>query len=138
MGDKIFLDTNILADLFSVDEPDKRNRVFGLIDQYNCMTGLNNINELTNVLVKKFKIPFNDISKAIEQVANSIKVVGITLETIKSAIQIAETYKFAYYDSLVIACALENKCNILYSEDMQHQQVINNLLTIINIFTGCS
>ena len=30
--------------------------------------------------------------------------------------------------------SVENGCNILYSEDMQHKQVIDDKLTIINPF----
>ncbi len=50
------------------------------------------------------------------------------------AIDIREKYKFQYYDSLIIATALENKCTILYSEDMQHGQIIERQLKIINPF----
>ena len=35
---------------------------------------------------------------------------------------------------LKIKVALENNCNIIFSEDMQHNQVIENKLTIINPF----
>jgi predicted nucleic acid-binding protein len=35
-----------------------------------------------------------------------------------------------YYDSLIIATALENACSVLYSEDMQHNQKIENQLRI--------
>jgi len=50
-------------------------------------------------------------------------------------------YKFSFYDSMIVAAALEANCSILYSEDMQHKQVIKNpekngagKLTIINPF----
>ncbi len=38
------------------------------------------------------------------------------------------------YDSLIISTALENNCEILYSEDMQHKQIIENKMVIINPF----
>lgn len=38
------------------------------------------------------------------------------------------------YDSLIIATALEASCTTLYSEDMQHGQLIENKLLIINPF----
>jgi len=38
-----------------------------------------------------------------------------------------------FYDSLIVAAALESKCTTLYSEDMQHNQHIENL-TIKNPF----
>ena len=39
-----------------------------------------------------------------------------------------------YWDSLIVATALSSECSILYSEDMQHNQLIENKLRIINPF----
>ena len=39
-----------------------------------------------------------------------------------------------FLDSLIIAAALAADCNILYTEDMQHGQVINGKLTLLNPF----
>ena len=55
-------------------------------------------------------------------------------ETIKKAIEIANKYGFSFYDSLIINAAIESGCKMLYSEDMQHGQVIEKKLTIINPF----
>ncbi|APB35038.1 Putative nucleic-acid-binding protein, contains pilt domain [Gloeomargarita lithophora Alchichica-D10] len=41
-------------------------------------------------------------------------------------------YGYSYWDSLIIATALQSNCNILYSEDMQHDQLIEGKLRIIN------
>jgi len=38
------------------------------------------------------------------------------------------------YDCLIIASALEANCKYLFSEDMQHGQIIENTLKIINPF----
>ncbi len=54
--------------------------------------------------------------------------------TIQEAIRIKEKYAYSYYDSAIIASALKNKCTILYTEDMQHKQIIENTLKIINPF----
>jgi predicted nucleic acid-binding protein len=52
--------------------------------------------------------------------------------TILDAFRIAERYGFSFYDSLIISVALECGCNILYSEDMHHVQLIENRLKIMN------
>lgn len=39
-----------------------------------------------------------------------------------------------FYDSLIVASALESECTILYSEDMQPGLVIENQLKIVNPF----
>ena len=37
-------------------------------------------------------------------------------------------YQYSFYDSLIIAAALEAGCKTLYSEDMQHGQRIEQLI----------
>ena len=40
--------------------------------------------------------------------------------------------RFSFWDRLIVAGALEANCLQLYSEDMQHGQVIDRRLTILN------
>jgi predicted nucleic acid-binding protein len=47
---------------------------------------------------------------------------------------IAERYQYKFYDALIVASALEARCTILYSEDMQDGHVIDGRLTIRNPF----
>lgn len=51
-----------------------------------------------------------------------------------SALDVAERHGFSHCDSLIIAAALEAGCARLYSEDLQHGQLIDQRLTIINPF----
>lgn len=55
-----------------------------------------------------------------------------TRATILLAIQVAERYGFSTFDSLIVAAALEANCTILYSEDLQHQQMIEGQLQVLN------
>ncbi|MDM8566703.1 hypothetical protein QUF74_13755 [Candidatus Halobeggiatoa sp. HSG11] len=50
------------------------------------------------------------------------------------ALKLIENYKFSFYDALIINAALNSKCHILLSEDMQHGQLIENNLQIVNPF----
>ncbi|MDR0516418.1 MAG: hypothetical protein LBH25_05165 [Fibromonadaceae bacterium] len=43
-------------------------------------------------------------------------------------------YHYSWWDSLVLASALENGCQTFYSEDMQHKQIIESSIKIINPF----
>lgn len=54
--------------------------------------------------------------------------------TILQACRIAERYLFSFYDSLIIAAALESKCYMLYSEDLNPGQIIDSKITIVNPF----
>jgi predicted nucleic acid-binding protein len=106
MRDKVFLDSNII--LF--------------------------INEVVNILYRKFKLDSKSIENVILEIENNFVIVNFSLTTQTNAIKIKEKYKLQYYDSLILATALENNCSVLYSEDMQHKQRIENTLTIIDPF----
>jgi predicted nucleic acid-binding protein len=54
--------------------------------------------------------------------------------TIIGACNLADQYGFSFYDSLIIAAALECDCNMLYSEDLHDGQLIEGKLTIKNPF----
>ena len=40
---------------------------------------------------------------------------------------ILERWQFSFYDSLIISAALQLNCKILYTEDLQHHQKIQDL-----------
>lgn len=136
MKDKVFLDTNILIYSYSEDEEEKQSIANTLLEKNmgNIVISTQVINELVNILLKKFKIPSLTIENAILEIDNVFDIVLFALTTQIKAIKIKEKYKLQYYDSLIIATAIENGCTVLYSEDMQHGQVIENVLTIINPF----
>ncbi|MGC1417838.1 MAG: PIN domain-containing protein, partial [Candidatus Acidiferrum sp.] len=43
------------------------------------------------------------------------------------ALQLSRRYSLSWYDSLIVAAALEADCLILYTEDLQHGQKFDNL-----------
>jgi hypothetical protein len=86
------------------------------------------LNELANVLSKKFKLTWDEIENALEEVSGNYKISINHPESIKSARSIASKYRFSFYDSLIIVSAIEAGCTILYSEDMQHNQLIETNL----------
>jgi predicted nucleic acid-binding protein len=47
---------------------------------------------------------------------------------------VQDSYGFSWWDSTVVAAALLTHCKILLSEDMQHEQVVNSTLQIIDPF----
>lgn len=138
MQDKVFLDTNILIYCYSVDEKDKQEKALELIDKHSLDSLISTqvINELSNVLFKKFKLSSLEIENTILEIDNYIGIVNFTLTTQIKALKIKDKYKLQFYDSLIIATAIENKCAILYSEDMQNGLLVENVLTIINPFKG--
>jgi len=91
------------------------------------------INEFYNVLLRK-NIEDNVIQKKIHSQLEICSASELSLKTVFRAWKLREKYKYSYWDSLILASALENSCSILYSEDMQHGQVIEDNLKIINPF----
>ena len=58
----------------------------------------------------------------------------VIFSTIKLAQNLVSKYDFQIFDGIIIAAALEANCDILYSEDMQNEQIIENTLKIVNPF----
>ena len=137
MPDKAFLDTNILVYLHSEDDDRKRSIAQNLLDEYKCLTSLQAFNEISNVWFRKFNLD----SIKIEEHLDNIELVcddilSINRATINSALTLKDRYGFSYYDSLMLASALEGDCNVIFTEDMNAEQVINNTLLIKNPFNS--
>jgi predicted nucleic acid-binding protein len=72
--------------------------------------------------------------KFINSLYQKHQVTELTKTIFTQASNIRRKYNFSYYDSIIVATALENECDVLYSEDMQHHQIVDDKLTIINPF----
>jgi predicted nucleic acid-binding protein len=57
----------------------------------------------------------------------------VTVEIHELGLNLAERYSLSVYDGLIVAAAVEAKCRVVYSEDMQDGQVLHNV-TIRNPF----
>ena len=79
-------------------------------------------------------VSFKEILFSIDKFSENFIIPEVKVPTIKYAIEIKKKYGYSYYDSVIIASALQNNCTILYTEDMQHKQIIENTLEIINPF----
>jgi predicted nucleic acid-binding protein len=136
MKDKVFIDTNILIYAHSQDDNYKQQLATHLMNDNIDYIILSNqvINELINILIKKYKLSITTIKSIVLEIIRVTDVCYFNTQTQLKALEIQEKYKLQFYDSLIIATALENNCTILYSEDMHHNQIIENKLKIINPF----
>jgi predicted nucleic acid-binding protein len=93
------------------------------------------IQEFLNVATRKFENPFkyNDLQLYLKKILFPICEVFPSEKLYSDAIEIMERWKYPFYDSLIIASALESQSKILYSEDLQNGQKIRNL-TVVNPF----
>lgn len=135
MPDKVFLDSNIIIYLYSEDEIFKQNKAQEIFSIHNnALISTQVINEVSNILFKKFNLSAIEVEKVILEIDSNINVIDYTFKTQVKAVRLKDKYGFHYYDALIIATALEQGCSILFSEDMQNGQVIENSLKIINPF----
>jgi predicted nucleic acid-binding protein len=134
MNDRIFLDTNILVYSYSKSEPNKQSIARNLISKNNSFISTQVLQELTNTVTRKFMFSYEDATNTINECCRNNNLHTNNSNTILQACNIASRYQFSFYDSLIIAAALECNCSILYSEDMNHKQIIFGALTIVNPF----
>lgn len=141
MNDRFFLDTNIFVYTFDQAHPAKQERANALVAQaLNTQRGVISfqiIQQFLNVATHKFARPLStlDCQRYHNQVLAPLCDVFSSIELYSQALEIAERWRYRFYDSLIIAAALQADCGTLYSEDLQHGQVIQEL-TITNPFVG--
>jgi predicted nucleic acid-binding protein len=138
MPDRVFVDSNIFI-YAKVPQPDESKyqhaQNFLKTLEGDIIISTQVLNEFYNVL-NKYKISDSTIQENINEILKDVNLRTVTLDTIKSCWKVKTRYGYGYYDSLIIASALENNCSVLYSEDMQHKQLINKRLKISNPFVN--
>ena len=127
-----FIDTNVLIYLFDRNV-EKKNIAKELLKSEPHIS-IQVCNKLTNILIKKFKVPHSDIKEALNRIEMFATVHSLSLENIDLALDIKERHGYSFYDSLILSSAIRAGCDILYTEDLQHNQKVLQKLTIVNPF----
>ncbi len=128
-----FIDTNVLLYLLSNDM--QKADIAEAVLSHGGVLSVQILNEFVSVAKRKLGLSIAEIRDILDSIRRVCRVDPLTLATHDRALDIAERTGYAIYDSLVIAAALLSGCSILYSEDMQHGQVIDSTLTIRNPFS---
>jgi predicted nucleic acid-binding protein len=129
---KIFFDTNTLLYLLSSDSK-KADWVSSNLQQSNVIS-VQVLNEFTSASLRKIKISHAELDEFLDVFTSIFSVMKLDMETFNTGLMISRQYGYQHYDSMIIAAALEAGCERLYSEDMQHRQIINKKLQIVNPF----
>jgi predicted nucleic acid-binding protein len=129
---KIFFDTNTLLYLLSSDSK-KADWVSSNLQQSNVIS-VQVLNEFTSASLRKIKISNAELDEFLDLFMSTFNVIKLDMETFKTGLMISRRYGYQHYDSMIIAAALGAGCERLYSEDMQHRQIINKKLQIVNPF----
>jgi predicted nucleic acid-binding protein len=131
---KSFIDTNIWIYAFSESEEDvgKRDKTITFLEKLreksSIVVSVQVINEFHSALKRKYKIEEEIIREYVSKGIIGIgKVIPLELQTYKDACKMRDKYSISYWDSVIVASALNSQCETLYSEDMQHGHKVAGL-----------
>jgi predicted nucleic acid-binding protein len=124
-------DSNVVLYMLSRDSA-KANRAAQLLERGGTIS-VQVLNEFTAVAVRKFGMKIGEVRDLLATVRERCEVTPLEIATHDQALELANRYRMSIYDALIVAAALASKCSILWTEDLQHGQRIQQL-TILNPF----
>ncbi|WP_194973160.1 PIN domain-containing protein [Aquiflexum lacus] len=130
---RIALDTNVLMYLYDSSD-EKKRRISESLLASTPSVSTQVVSEFLNVTRRLQKMPKNEVLEKCNKVLSYCKIIPVSYLTLDKALYLINRYDFQLFDSIIISSALEASCSTLYSEDLQHNQLIENRLTIINPF----
>jgi predicted nucleic acid-binding protein len=128
----ITIDTNVAV--YALSQEPKREIARELLVTSD-FASVQVLNEYVHTARRKFRRDWDQIDADIKLLHSTIGVFfPITDDDHATGLRLAARYKLAFYDALLLAVALVGGATSIYSEDMQHDLVIDDRLTIINPF----
>jgi predicted nucleic acid-binding protein len=133
MNVRFFLDTNIFVYSFDENAPKKSDRASELIRQAvrsrNGIVSYQVVQEFLNVALRRFTHPMT-AAEAQQYLATTLRplmAVNSSAALYVEALRLASSYSLSWYDSVVVAAAIEGGAHVLYTEDLQHGQEFGTL-----------
>ncbi|MGC2450084.1 MAG: PIN domain-containing protein [Candidatus Sulfotelmatobacter sp.] len=133
MSGRFFLDTNVFVYTFDPDARPKSRKAAQLIeraaDSGEGIVSYQVVQEFFNVAFRRFSPAMStaEAEQYLITVFRPLLAVHSSPSLYLSALRITSQHKLSWYDSLIVAAALESECNVLYSEDLQDGRRIENL-----------
>ena len=138
-SNKCFLDTNLLIYAWDNTEPNKKNLIISFLNSIKVKSypiiSTQTLGEFYNIAVKKLGLTKDQSYLICEEYSKIFPVYEITTENVLHAMQISKKTQFSYWDSLILAMAVDTGCSVLYSEDLNIGQEIEGV-RIINPFVS--
>ena len=134
-----FIDSNVFVYLFDETDEHKRGMAEQIVESalqtHSASISYQVIQETLNVLTRKLSVPMTpEAAKSfMEDVLAPLWRVSPSSALYHRALDVQARYRYGFYDSLIVAAALDAGCVRLYSEDLQDGQKIEGL-TIENPF----
>ena len=133
MSDRFFIDTNIFAYTFDEKSPKKAQRSLQLIreavDTGRGIVSYQVVQEFFNLALRRFPQPMNaaDAEQYLMTVFRPLLAIHSSSALYLEGLRIAGKYPLSWFDCLIVSAALQGECSVLYSEDLQHGQKIEDL-----------
>jgi len=133
MSGRFFLDTNIFVYTFDTGAPAKAKRATQLIrraaDTGEGIVSYQVVQEFFSVAFRRFPQPLSvaEAEQYLTTVLRPLLAVHSSPAIYFEALRIVQKHKLSWYDSLILAAAVEGQCEKLYSEDFQHERKIEGL-----------
>jgi len=134
MSDRYFLDTNIFV--YSLDPVDPRK---ARIAEELVTRGVGSrlgvisyqvVQEFMNVSLRQFRatMTVTELELYFFKVLLPMMTIPSSSGLFVEALRLQAAGQIAWYDSLIVAAAIQGGCEILYSEDMQHGRHFGDLV----------
>src|ERR1035441_9881684 len=134
MSDRYFLDTNIFVySLDPVDPPKARvaeQLVTRGVTSGQGVISYQVVQEFLNVSLRQFRatMTVTELELYFFKVLLPMMRIPSSTELFLEALRLQKLNQIAWYDSLIVAGAIQGRCEILYSEDMQHGRRFGDLV----------
>jgi len=134
MTDRVLVDTNLWVYLYAKTPQRKHLKIRELVANnfQSIVVSTQILGELYNVLTKKNLRSKEEAKVIILETAINFLILEIDTSKVLQALEINSRYGYSCWDSLVIATAILSNCSLIYSEDMQHNQIVDNKTQIVN------
>ena len=127
----VFLDTNVL--LYSISrspcELAKREHAIALLDRDDCALSVQVLQEFYVQATRPSRsnpLP-HETAVGLIRAWGRFRVQETTTAVLYAAFEIKARYGFSYWDAALIAAARAMGCATLYTEDLSHGQIIEDL-----------
>lgn len=127
-----FFDSNVVLYTISEDTP-KSVRAEALMAGGGVIS-VQVLSEFVSVARRGAAFNWQEIDDAETVIRSLCTVIDVTPKIHDHARRIAERYGYHIYDAQMLAAAIAGDCETIWSEDMQHGQRIDGVLTIRNPF----
>lgn len=134
MSDKYFLDTNVIVYSVDLTSPLKRKRARELVtDGTTNKLGVISyqvVQEFVNVAIRKFRsaVAQTDLEEFLRGVLFPMMAVPSSPWLFLDALRLQDANRLSWYDALIVAAAIQGRCKILFSEDLQDGRRFGDLV----------